>query len=141
MYDLISPQEFRKFLPNGKQRNSKLSPCGHVAFYENSQNTDGMPTQNYAEEFANWLKRSFLGVADFTGDDDDIAKAYCLIDFKPRLQNLDFDGLECNHVNSLNFSHCTAPSRNETASWEDDWNKFRVDYGTRFEWVTVDNPT
>ena len=55
---------------------------------------------NYAEEFANWLKRSFLGVADFTGDDDDIAKVHHLINFRPRLQNLDFDGLECNHVNS-----------------------------------------
>lgn len=85
-----------------------------------AQNTDGMATRNYAEEFANWLKSSFLGVADFTRDDDDIAKVHRLVDFRPRLQNLDFDGLECNRVNSLNFSHCTAPGRNETAPWEDD---------------------
>lgn len=47
-----------------------------------AQDTDGMPTRNYAEEFANWLKSSFLGVADFTRDDDDIAKVHRLIDFR-----------------------------------------------------------
>lgn len=89
----------------------------------------------------NWtLKRIFLGVADYTCDDDDIAKVHRLIDCRPRLQNLDFDGLEYSHVNSLNFSHLLHGSESERNCFLRRWLKLRVDYGRRFVWVKVDNP-
>ena len=90
------PQAFRKFVPNGKHRNSKLSPCAHVAFTGTHKILECL--HEFMRRNVQTMKRSFLGVADFSGDDDHLAKVHRLIDFRSRLKT-------SIHVNELNFTH------------------------------------